>query len=116
MRNESQSAKTTTKKFFILACCLAVSAISIRGLAMSYASRGTSVLAQAVSLAGKAQDDARNTARHAALLADRITAVSLALVLSAAAAAGLARYREGSNPLVPVLLLVVYVFLFLMQV
>jgi hypothetical protein len=100
----------------MLVCVLGICGILLRGLALHYAHVCATTGAHAVTLKDDARLEARQAAISAARVSDMLSSSSLVVMVFAAAVYFAAHRRRQAKPFVPVLLLVIYTALFLLQV
>lgn len=94
---------------YILVCVLGFTAITLRTGSLRSAHRCATTAARAATLTGTDQRQARDDGRSAARVSATMSLVSLAAVLAGGMLWFVGRQRQRAEPVLPALLLLVYV-------
>ncbi len=100
-------------RLYNVACGLGAIAILFRGFALHYAHRCATAAANAVVLKGAAKEHVHQSAAHAAMVADTLSVLSIGCVLVSAIL--WFNRKQQAEPSLPLLLLVAYFALCLVQ-
>ena len=105
-----------THLLYIVICLLGVCAIVLRCVSLHYASRGALIAASAATMVSTAKAQTQDEAVSIATYSGAINLCSLAVALVGGALYSVARMRQHTDHLAPVLLLIVYAVLFFVDV